>query len=505
MIPHEPVRGRTPPPWFWSLSGIERVRAFSRGVLPWPPLSRLLGMRTTHVAAGTVTVAMPASDASIAAYGMLQIVPPMMSALLGASYTALPGGIDLVPLRFTLDPFRPAWPQPGNLIARARVVNSSNLYVFAEVQVQDPVGRHLGQGSLNSLLRRVEPTPPTPPDALQPVEEPVYQTPDPYLRSFPSSQFAELAQLEEGVAILRKVADGRLSVPAKTLYGIAFDEIAGGEAAVSIPASEWFCMVKSDVSYHVIAALADISAWSAAITLHQPGQSITLLDSATRFLQPVQADGRPLRAKTVFTEPVPHLFIADTKIRNADSGLVALHSGSYIRLEDKHRTRRQRKGSRRMLATLLFTDIVDSTGHAQRLGDAAWHALLEQHKLAVRREVSRHNGTEVDTTGDGFFIRFDSPAHAIEAARAARVTVAALGIQIRAGIHTGECELEGDKLAGMAVHIAARIQAAAEPGEVLVSSTVKDLTIGSTTRFTDKGERNLKGVPDRWRIYAVAD
>ena len=158
-----------------------------------------------------------------------------------------------------------------------------------------------------------------------------------------------------------------------------------------------------------------------------------------------------------------------------------------------------------MLATLLFTDIVDSTGHADRLGDAAWHALLEQHKLAVRREISRHNGTEVDTTGDGFFVRFDSPAHAIQAARAVRLATVPLGIEIRAGIHTGECELEGSRLAGMAVHIAARIQAAAAAGEILVSSTVKDLAVGSNVRFTDKGETTLKGVPDPWRIYAVAD
>ena len=119
--------------------------------------------------------------------------------------------------------------------------------------------------------------------------------------------------------------------------------------------------------------------------------------------------------------------------------------------------------------------------------------------------MSRHNGTEVDTAGDGFFVRFDSPAHAIEAARAARLASASLGIEIRAGIHTGECELEGNRLAGMAVHIAARIQAAAQPGEILVSSTVKDLAVGSTVRFEDKGEKSLKGVPDPWRLYAVTD
>jgi uncharacterized protein (TIGR00369 family) len=505
VITDEPVRGRTPPPWLRALSGIERQRAFSRGLLPWPPLARLLGMRTTHVAAGTVTIAMPAAEASLTPNGQLQFIPLMMRALEGASGTALPGGMDVVPLRFTIDPFRPAWPRPGNLLARARVVNSGNLYVFAEVQVDDPDGRHIAQGLLHSVIQRVEPAPPPPPETMQPVEEPVYETPDPYLRSFASSPFADIADREDGLTTVRKVADGRLRSPFHTLYGFHSEEFAVGRAVMSMPASEWFCDLGSDVSWSVIAALADSANWMAAITLHQPGQSMVGLDGIVRFLRPVRADGRPMRAEAVLTEPVPNLFVGDTKICDADGRLVAMSSGSVARLDAAQRTGRRRKESRRVLATLLFTDIVDSTGHAQRLGDARWRAMLEEYKLTVRREVSRHNGTEVDTAGDGFFVRFDSPAHAIEAARAARQATAPLGIEIRAGIHTGECELEGNRLAGMAVHIAARIQTAAQPGEILVSSTVRDLAVGSTIRFADKGEQTLKGVPDPWRLYAVVD
>jgi class 3 adenylate cyclase len=158
-----------------------------------------------------------------------------------------------------------------------------------------------------------------------------------------------------------------------------------------------------------------------------------------------------------------------------------------------------------VLATLLFTDIVDSTAHTGRLGDAAWRALLEEQRVAVRREVSRYSGTEMDTAGDGFFARFESPGAAIAAARAARTATRKLGLEIRAGIHTGECEMDGSKLAGMAVHIAARIQGKAEPGEILASSTVKDLAVGAGLRFADQGEHALKGVPDPWRLYAVLD
>jgi class 3 adenylate cyclase len=505
VIPDEPVRGRTPPPWFRALSGIERHRAFSRGLLPAPPLARLLGFRTTHVAAGTVTVVMPASDACLGVIGQLEIVPLMIAALEGASGTALPAAVDAVPMRFTCKAFRPVWPGKGNLVARARVVNDSNLYVFAEVQVEDPDGRHVAQGSLHSAVRPVEPAPPPPPETMQRIDEPVYATPDPYLRSFTSSPFSDLQEREDGVTMLRKVGDGRYGMPVTQIYGLQAHDAAEGRFVLSMPASEWFCSFGTDVSCHAIGALTDMSTWGCALSLQRPGISVVVLDSDTRFLRSVRADGRGLRSEATATEVTPDLLVVRGEVRDADDQLVALTSGAIARIDSARRVRRQRKESRRMLATMLFTDIVDSTGHAQRLGDAAWRALLEQYKLAVRREVSRCNGTEVDCTGDGFFARFDSPAHAVEAARAVRQAMTALELEIRAGIHAGECEVEGTSLAGMAVHVASRIQAAAHPGEILVSSTVKDLVVGSPLRFIDRGERQLKGVPDPWRLYALAE
>src|SRR5262249_8615355 len=162
------------------------------------------------------------------------------------------------------------------------------------------------------------------------------------------------------------------------------------------------------------AALSDMSGWLCAITLQRPGISVVLLDSETRFLRPVRPDGRRLTAEFGTTEVAPDLFVMNGEIRDAEGRVVALATGAARRVDSARRLGRQRKESRRMLATMLFTDIVDSTGHAQRLGDTAWRTVLEQHNLAVRREVSRCNGTEVSTTGDGVFARFDSPAHAIE-------------------------------------------------------------------------------------------
>jgi class 3 adenylate cyclase len=157
----------------------------------------------------------------------------------------------------------------------------------------------------------------------------------------------------------------------------------------------------------------------------------------------------------------------------------------------------------RVLSTVLFTDIVGSTERAAQLGDRAWKDLLARHDGLARRQVERHRGRFVDATGDGLFATFDGPARAVRCARAIGDAVGKLGLQIRAGCHAGEVELAGEQVRGMAVHIGARVAALAGPSEVLVSSTVKDLVVGSGLAFEDAGEHELKGVPGRWRLYRV--
>jgi class 3 adenylate cyclase len=157
----------------------------------------------------------------------------------------------------------------------------------------------------------------------------------------------------------------------------------------------------------------------------------------------------------------------------------------------------------RVLATVLFTDIVGSTEHASRLGDGRWRALLDEHHAAVRAELERWRGTEIKTIGDGFLATFDGPARGVRCAAGILDSVGSLGLSVRAGLHTGECERVGSDVAGIAVHIGARVMAQAEAGEVLASSTVKDLVVGSGLRFADRGLHTLKGVPDEWRIYAL--
>jgi class 3 adenylate cyclase len=158
----------------------------------------------------------------------------------------------------------------------------------------------------------------------------------------------------------------------------------------------------------------------------------------------------------------------------------------------------------RVLATVLFTDIVGSTERAVALGDRAWRELLERHHALIRRELVRFRGAELDVVGDGFFARFDGPARGVRCACAITDAVRELGLELRAGLHTGECEVVDGKVGGIAVHIGARIAMKARPGEVLVSSTVKDLVAGSGLAFEARGTTQLKGVPDEWRLYAVA-
>jgi class 3 adenylate cyclase len=158
----------------------------------------------------------------------------------------------------------------------------------------------------------------------------------------------------------------------------------------------------------------------------------------------------------------------------------------------------------RVLATVVFTDVVQSTERAVEVGDERWAALLEQHHAVVRGQLDRYSGHEVDTAGDGFFASFDGPARAVRCACAIRDEISRLGIVIRAGVHTGECQIIDQKLGGLAVHIGARVAHLAEPGEVLTSSAVKDLVAGSGLSFADRGTHRLKGIPDEWRLYAVA-
>jgi class 3 adenylate cyclase len=160
--------------------------------------------------------------------------------------------------------------------------------------------------------------------------------------------------------------------------------------------------------------------------------------------------------------------------------------------------------TRRILTTVLFVDIVDSTRHAAELGDAPWREMLGRFDAACRAAVEREHGRRVKSTGDGMLATFDGPSQAARAALAIEATARVAGIEVRAGVHTGECELIGEDIGGIAVHIASRIESSAAPGEVWASRTVRDLAIGSGLEFSERGSRELKGVPGEWDLFSVA-
>jgi pimeloyl-ACP methyl ester carboxylesterase len=211
----------------------------------------------------------------------------------------------------------------------------------------------------------------------------------------------------------------------------------------------------------------------------------------------------PVEGARLMAETIP-----DAKLVEFDEPDHLPFMGDYDSISDEIEKfltgTRQTRPLDRVLATVMFTDIVDSTKRAAEAGDRRWRELIERHDELTRRQLDRFRGREIKTLGDGFLATFDGPARAIECACAIRDGVGPLGLHVRAGLHTGECELGGGDVRGMAVNIGARVGAAADPNEVLVSSTVKDLVVGAELEFVDRGEHDLKGVPGTWRLFAAA-
>jgi class 3 adenylate cyclase len=308
-------------------------------------------------------------------------------------------------------------------------------------------------------------------------------------------------------ARLSRAPDNPAGVPAEQLRGFVERVVAewGGPAGLSLwfgveaaadPAlAEWWArLLRAGTSpggarallglYEELDARPALSSISAP-TLVVHGRDDALVPAA---LARAVADAIP--AARYLELPGPHLPFAVDDGRAFAAALEELVTGRLAEPDPE-----------RVLATVLVSDIVGSTDQATALGDRAWRELLQRHDDASRREFERFRGREVKQTGDGFLATFDGPARAVRCAAAIRDALAPLGLSLRTGVHTGECELRGADVSGIAVHIAARVGAAAGPGEVLVSSTVHDLVIGSGLEFEERGERELAGVPGSWRLF----
>jgi uncharacterized protein (TIGR00369 family) len=502
-VTDEPARGSILPGWAYSLPGLERVRLASRRLIATTPFSRLVGFRIGHVSTGSVTGTMKAGGhlLMIPAYNLS---PLYAEAFTACASTAIEAGMALEPVAFTSQYFRPPRPQPGSFLGRAKVLNASSVFVACAAELEDPVGRLVGYATCQWAVRRVEPPPPAPPASIEPVEEGTYPTPDPPDRpTVGGLPPPEATRRYSGLELARMVIAGELPVlPNLNTFGARWVSADEGLSHITMPASEWFASLDRNVHPGALETLLNVASACATVTMWAPGQTMAILQLSVRFLRPTPTDGRELTARGRVRHREGNRIYTEAEAIDADGNTLAVQVGDVALIEPRDR---RSDVPERVLATLLFTDIVESTQRAERMGDAAWRALLGEHQELVRQELGAYRGREVNTSGDGFLARFESPAMALRCARAIRDGVKRMHLEIRAGVHTGEVEVHGTDLAGIAVHVASRITSLAEPNEILVSQTVRDLASGSGVRFSPHGRHSLKGIEGEWDLFLVED
>lgn len=496
----EPVRGGFPEPRFASLPGIERARAYQRGLVPKPPLWHLTGIRATHIAPGSATCTMPAGPALRAAMGELPIDLVAASALSLAGMTGVSAGHELVMTAYSLQGIRMATiDETETVAARARVVQSGRNVTYTEASIEDAQGRQLASVSASSLLRRVEPPPP-PAGFLDPVPTPKYSTPDPYERPvteiFPVRNWDE----HDGATVLRGLLEGTFPQPRIwALLGVRFIDDREGRWTAALGGSGWLCE-QQWIQEGILAWCAQGAGASAALWFSPKGYFAPTFGQSMSLIRTVKPDGREVVFRARVTHRVEDRFVVEVEVTDADGDLVAVfHETAHL----MPRPGVSVPSAERRLATVLYTDIVSSTEQTSRMGDDRWRQLLDEHHTVVRRQLQLHAGREIKTMGDGFLVTFESAAQAVRCADAIQEGVWPLGLEIRAGVHTGEVEFDGGDISGIAATIAKRVQDAAGPGEVLVSSTVRDVVAGSGLEFAQRGAHELKGVPGTWELYEV--
>jgi len=498
----EPVRGGFWDPAVVALPGIDRVQAAFRGLLPSSPFSRLTGVRLTQVSAGSITISLPASDWLMSFGGLIEPSIVMQHALGTAVLTTVGPGRIVDPRTFSVSYARSATRETGTIVARSRVLHTRRNIALAEVVAEDPSGRLIAHATGVVMTPTVAVPERSP--SLERIEEPSYQTPDPYLRPLPFDTvgfdaFGDRTSLQ----ILKAQFAGELPLPPlHTLVGARILDVSEGRLTVAIPATEWLCDPMRTISNSAISTLVcGIIGTASGSTNPAPGVGLGVLSFEITFFRPVLPDGRDLVVRATVVHRDDELILGSGQAYDGDGNQIA--SASQTGFPREVRTPETRGRGERVLATVLFTDIVGSTEHAERLGDEKWTGLLEEHHRLVRNELAIFKGREIKTTGDGFLALFDSPTRAVQCARAVRDEIRRLGVEIKAGLHSGDVEVMGRDVGGIAVHTAARIASLAGPGEVLVSRTVSDLVAGSGIEFEDRGSHTLKGVPGEWRLFAV--
>jgi class 3 adenylate cyclase len=499
----EPVRGGLPDPGFEALPGLERARAILRGLVPRAPLSHLLGLRLTQVSAGAATMTMPASPwlqtpNGRVLYGSMAETAAWMAVLTGA-----PPGMGVHTTTVSVSFFRPCTPESESVIARARTLNTGPGFTHTEVVMEDALGRLMAHVVVASVLRPVDPPPPSP---LERVDEPTYPTPDPHKRALPAGIGVvrrEVFEAQDGVATLRRVFFEDLPrAPVLEIFGATAVSVETGRVRFEVPASEWLCGVRREVSPGVLADLGVMAVWGAVVAAVPAGIQVGMASGNMIVFTTLAADGRPFVVEGQVADREGDVMESTATVTDASGRRVAV--ARLTGLVQSSRAAPPTK-SQTLLLTLLFTDLVDSTRRVEQLGDERWREVLGQHHALVRHQLEVSKGREVKTTGDGFLATFDSPAQAIDCARRIREGLRGLDVEVRVGIHTGQCDVSEGDVSGIAVHVASRVLSIAAPGEVLVSGTVRDLLLGSDVKFEDRGRHQLKGIEGDWQLFSLQE
>ena len=482
-VPSEPVRGSVPDPSLFTMPGIEQLRAFMRGRVTPTPLYHLLGCRVTQVSAGGSVLAQPISGWFEINDGSVDLTAAAEYCVFVTALTGAPPATEVHTVSLSLRFLRPCTLDDASIIARGRILHAGASFTTVEILIEDALGRGVAHATGSVVMRPMEAPPPQMSEQFDRVEEPVYATLDPPRRPVPPGRSSPLP-------------------PIGDFLGMRLEQRDDASATVVMPGSEWFCRLYREVSPGIVGSLGDVVGSLAIAGAVEPHQRWVVINVTYSFMAPVVADGRSLVGTGRIRTRRGNTLLGEIEVRDA-SGATALVAQSTVLILDR-RGRAAARRSERLLLTVLFTDVVGSTERAQQLGDSGWRELLDEHHRRVRQQLERHKGREVKSTGDGFLATFDSPTRAVNCAKAIAGSVSSLGLQIRAGVHTGECDVAGGDIAGLAVHIASRIESAAAPGELLTSSTTKELLAGSGIEFTDRGEHELKGVPGAWRLFAIA-
>jgi uncharacterized protein (TIGR00369 family) len=495
----EPARGETLGEDYRAMPASERVRltVYDRS-RPVPPVTRLLGVAVTQMGPGTVTCSLPVTGWLQHFNGLVEPTFPADLAMRWVVESVAPSMMVCNTAQLHVNYVRTVLLDAVNLIAKARTVHVGRAYGVAQVEIEDTRGRLMTHAVGRYAIRSFEGEP------AGVALEVGGQTPDPYLRPpagrvISLQRLAQMAGRENAEVWAAAVNDA----PIAHLLGTRVVNVGDGTATVAMPVTPWLLSVDQGVVRGLLVTAPHIAMYGALGSIESARVHFRPADVRVDFFGDVAADGREISATASVEVHTDDSDLATAQVHDSDGNLFAFASLRTVRTEDPLRRGVDEREPERVLATVLFTDVVGSTEKASELGDDDWNDVLARHHGIVREQLERHGGREVKVVGDGFLATFDSPAKAIRCARAITTEVPRLGIEVRAGVHTGECEVTGGDLGGITVHIGARVADAAGPRQVMVSGAVRDMLAGSSFRFHDRGVHQLKGVEGEWRLYSV--